>query len=65
VWFAATVEDRYDVANVLLRHGAKVNQQDNTGQTALMLAVFSGFTGIVDLLLQMNADVNLKTAVHY
>ena len=58
--FAASVEDRYDIANVLLRHGAKVNAQDKQGYTALALAVFNGFTGIVDLLLQKNADVNVK-----
>jgi len=58
--FVATSEDRYDIANVLLRYGAKVNVQDNEGYTALALAVYHGFAGIVDLLLQKNADVNVK-----
>ena len=60
----ASFEDRYDIANVLVRHGAKVNAQDNQGQTALTLAVHSGFVGIVDLLLQKKADINVKNEVH-
>jgi len=60
----ASVEDRYDIADVLLRHGAKVNQQDKQGQTALMLAVYNGFTGIAGLLLQKNADITVKNSVH-
>ena len=61
--FVASVEDRYDIANVLLRHGAKVNVQDKHGHTALGIAVLNGFTGIVDLLLQKNADINVKNEV--
>jgi len=63
--FAASVEDRYDVANVLLRNGAKVNVEDKQGQTPLMLAVNNGFTAIADLFLQKNADINIKTAVQF
>lgn len=58
----ASVEDRYDIANVLLRHGAKMNVEDNQGQTALMLAVYNGFTAIIDLFLQKNVDINVKTS---
>lgn len=61
--FAASVEDRYDVANMLLRRGAKVNVQDNMGQTALMLAVYNGFVGLVDFLLQKGADIYIENAV--
>jgi len=61
--FVASTEDRYDIANVLLRHGAKVNAVDNHGQTALTLAVYNGFAGLVGALLQMNADINVKNAV--
>jgi len=63
--FVASIEDRYDIASVLLRHGAKVNAQDNQGQTALMLAVYNGFVGTVELLLQKNADYTVKNAVHF
>ena len=57
------MEDRYDIANVLIRHGAKVNAQDNMGQTALMLAVYNGFVGLVDFLLQKSADINVTDSV--
>jgi len=59
------VEDRYDIANVLLRHGAKVNVQDKHGHTALSVAIYNGFTGIVDVLLRKNADINIKNSVCY
>jgi len=61
--FLASVEDRYDIATVLIRHGAKVNAEDNSGKTALMLAVYNGFTGLAELLLQKKADFTVKTAV--
>ena len=60
---AASVEDRYDIAVVLLRHGAKVNVEDNQGQTPLMLATYNGFVNLIELFLQKNADINVKTAV--
>ena len=63
--FAASVEDRYDIANVLLRHGAKVNAEDKQGQTPLMLAVNNGFTALIELFLQKKADINIRTSVQF
>jgi len=57
------MEDRYDIANVLIRYGAKVNVQDNQGQTPLMLAIYNGFTSLIELFLQKKADINVMTAV--
>jgi ankyrin repeat protein len=54
----------------LLKRGARVNMQNNNGQTALMLAAGRGRTGSVGLLLNKGGDAfvvdfNKKTAVDY
>jgi len=61
----ASVEDRHDIAAVLLRHGAKVNQQDKHGQTALTFAVYNGFHRVAQVLLHYNADISVKNQVQY
>jgi hypothetical protein len=44
----------------LLARGADINQQDKSGETALMHAVSSGYADIVTLLLARGANINLK-----
>ena len=45
----------------LLQKKAKIDEADKTGLTPLMAAAQEGFTGIVQLLLDNNANVNTKT----
>jgi ankyrin repeat protein/GTP-binding protein EngB required for normal cell division len=42
----------------LLQTGADIDCQDNTGLSALHIAVATGFEDVVDLLLQKGADIN-------
>ena len=54
----------------LLERGARVNMQNNSGQTALMLAAGRGRIGPVGLLLNKGGDAsvvdfNKKTAADY
>lgn len=52
-----------NIVNILLKKGAKVNEQDSCGQTALMFAcncVEPSATDIVNSLLANGADVNAK-----
>lgn len=49
-----------DVLNLLLRHGADVDQDDGFGATALMYAVSTAQPELVKILLEHNADPNLK-----
>ena len=61
----------YDVANLLIRNGACLNQQDQkNGFTALTKAVFSKSADIVELLLESGADRSIlsfecMTALNY
>ena len=48
---AATTVDRSQVVNILLSHGADVNQKSNSWKTALHLAAVSGDANIICLLL--------------
>jgi ankyrin repeat protein len=50
-----------EVARILLEHGADPNRTDRDGDSALMYAARKGNTGIVKLLLQKKADVNLRS----
>ena len=45
---------------VLLDHGAKVNERDNRGWTALTIAAERGHLGVVKLLLAERADQHLR-----
>src|SRR4051794_15637946 len=51
-----------DGIRYLIEHGAKVNEEDDDGATALHLAVQNGHVEVVKQLLQSNADVNQTRA---
>ena len=61
--FTAAVGGNKDCAAQLIRKGARVNDTDKDGKTALMIAVVNGHLGLVDLLLDNSADISLKSAV--
>ncbi len=48
------------VVDILLAHGASLDDTDNRGRTALMIAAGLGDAAVVDLLLQRGADRTLK-----
>ena len=47
---------------LLVKHGAKVNDTDRLGQTPLHVAAQGGRVGVARFLLANGADQNLKTA---
>eukprot|EP00053_Salpingoeca_punica_P002028 m.35880 g.35880 ORF g.35880 m.35880 type:complete len:317 (+) comp11347_c0_seq1:245-1195(+) len=49
-------------ARVLLQRGAKVDEKDVNGKTALMLAVLNNHTELVKVLLEFKADKSLQTS---
>ena len=49
------------VMSILINAGAEVNQQDRTGFTVLMAAVFRGNNQLVDILLRSGAEINAST----
>ena len=44
----------------LLDRGSEIDQRNQSGNTALHLAIFRGHAGIVDILIQRGADVTVK-----
>lgn len=46
-----------DIVKLLLQHGANVNAQSSSGNTALHFACCSGYDGVVQLLVQHNAEL--------
>jgi len=56
----AAVYGHERVVELLLRHGAKANQQSSDGRTALFLAAQEGHERLVDLLIRHGAEVNLQ-----
>lgn len=50
------------VVELLLTHGAKVNERDGYGCTPLFATVFEGFHDVMELLIEHGADVNVKNA---
>lgn len=48
------------IAQLLLDHGAKVDELDGPGQTALMFAAEGGYKEVVEILLIAGADLSIK-----
>jgi ankyrin repeat protein len=53
----AGVEDIVETINLLLDHGARINDRDDRGRTALMIAAELDHMVVVDLLIRRGADV--------
>jgi ankyrin repeat protein len=56
----AGVDDAARVINLLLDRGAHIDDQDNRGRTALMIAAELGHEAAVDLLLSRGANKSLR-----
>ena len=50
----------FELTNILLYHGAKINTRDGVGRTALMWAAFHGSERDVALLVQHGADISIE-----
>jgi len=55
----ATLSNKIDTANLLLKHGANVNATDKYNTTALMIASVENFPLLVEILLRNGADTKL------
>ena len=55
---ATAPERAVECAQILLAHGASVNQQDGSGYTALLACVESGLTELAELLIANHADTS-------
>lgn len=55
------LKERKAIVELLLAHGAKVNDVDGEGITALHVAANTGLIDVVELLIQAGANVNAKS----
>ena len=55
--------ENYSMAKLLLSFNAKVNAQQNEGDSPLHHSAFRGDLDMVELLLEHNADPNLRNRV--
>jgi ankyrin repeat protein len=58
----AVIDDEADIVELLLHHGANINEFDDNGRTALMWSVFGTNPSITRILLQRGADVRARDA---
>jgi uncharacterized protein len=56
----AGVNDMEEILKLLIERGAHVNDSDNRGRTALMIAAATGHTSAAELLLSHGADASLR-----
>ena len=56
----AALQKHYKMVNLLLDHGADVNQQDSQGLTAVMYAIQSESLKTVNLMLDAHPDLTLQ-----
>ncbi|QTN30978.1 ankyrin repeat domain-containing protein [Akkermansiaceae bacterium] len=61
---AAAKHGRVDVVRYLLAHGARINQPDGFGDTAIIKACFSGDLSLVALLVKEGGDPAFKGESH-
>ncbi|XP_070564461.1 uncharacterized protein [Ptychodera flava] len=57
----ASVEGHLDIAQVLIKHGARINAMDKNGWTPLHHAVYEGHVPIIKLLLESKAATDIET----
>jgi ankyrin repeat protein len=67
---SAALYGQTEMVNLLLQHGAKVNIENENGQTPLIAAAYMGYKNIVEILLNNRADPtyvnkNGKTALDF
>lgn len=56
----AAINDKIEVAKVLLKHGAKIEHKDSEGNTPLIWAAQLGFKKMVEILLESGAKIEAK-----
>ena len=54
--------DQSDLMRILLEHGSNVNHLNRHGSSAVMTSVMVGHPGVVDVLMEFGADLNLTNA---
>ena len=59
---SAALEGQYQEVEKAVKQGVNINDPDNRGRTALMLAAYNGHTDIVRLLLEEGAEVDSKNS---
>ena len=56
----ASKNGHIEIVRLLLDKGAKVNEQNNRGNNALIIASINGYTEIVKLLIDNGANIDLQ-----
>ncbi len=59
----AALEGKYDIINLLLQNGARVDKQDLFGNTALIYAARHDYMELIELLLRHGASIDLQNNV--
>lgn len=54
------IQDRIQVAELLLKNGVHIDAKDRDGSTALILAAEGGYKGLTELLTENGADINAQ-----